>query len=348
MIRVLVVDDSATARQMLIDTINADPSMEVVGIAADGAEAVLRARELRPDIVTMDINMPVHNGYEATRQIMRDAPSPILIVSAAASAEDSAASMIALRAGALGIAAKPSGFSDAASVEERRHLLVQIRALSDVKVVGRATPAEYSALPVRTYRAPRSTEGASIVGIAASTGGPAALAAIVAGLPVDLSVPLVVVQHNTHGFMPALAKWLNECGNVRVVLATHGGDLRPGVMYIGPDHRHIGVTAGGVCMLSDGPPIAGFRPSATFLFRSLGEAYGPRALSVILTGMGSDGVEGLAAAHAAGGIVVAQDEKSSVVWGMPGAAVNAGVVDHVVELDGIAAAIAKAVTVSRR
>src|SRR5687767_6204048 len=109
MIRVLVVDDSATARQMLIDTINADPSMEVVGIATDGAEAVLRARELRPDIVTMDINMPVHNGYEATRQIMRDAPSPILIVSGAATAEDTAASMIALRAGALGIVAKPSG-----------------------------------------------------------------------------------------------------------------------------------------------------------------------------------------------------------------------------------------------
>jgi two-component system chemotaxis response regulator CheB len=346
MIRVLVVDDSATARQMLIDTINADPSMEVVGIATDGAEAVLRARELRPDIVTMDINMPVHNGYEATRQIMRDAPSPILIVSAAATAEDSTASMIALRAGALGIVAKPSGAADAAGAEERSRLLVQIRALSDVKVVRRITPTAYSAPPVGTYQAAR-IERASIVGIAASTGGPAALAAIVAGLPVDLSVPVVVVQHNTHGFMPALAKWLNECGNVRVVVATHGGELRPGVMYIGPDHRHIGVTSGGVCALSDGPPIAGFRPSATFLFRSLALAYGPRALSVILTGMGSDGVEGLAAARAAGGQVLAQDEKSSVVWGMPGAAVNAGVVDHVVELDGIAAAIAKAVTVRR-
>jgi len=337
MIRVLVAEDSATARQVIVDAIGADPGMEVVGIATDGAEAVAAAIALRPSIVTMDIEMPILGGYEATRLIMRDAPVPILIVSGVANPTESVASLNALRAGALGIVAKPSGGPDPEGVTGRRRLIGQIRALADVKVVRRmGLPVYPSASPT----VPAQTKGPiAVVGIAASSGGPAALAQIVAALRADLPVPLVVVQHNAHGFMPALAKWLNDSGNLRVIVASDGEELQPGMLYVAPDDRHLGVTAKGFCSLHDGPAIGGFRPSATFLFESIARSFGARSLSVILTGMGNDGVDGLAAVHRAGGQVIAQNERSSVVWGMPGAAVAAGVVDSVIDLGAVAAAI---------
>ena len=154
---------------------------------------------------------------------------------------------------------------------------------------------------------------------------------------------MVVVQHNAHGFMPALAKWLNESGNLRVIVASQGEELQPGVLYIAPDDHHLAVTPPGVCALDASPAIGGFRPSATFLFRSIARSYGSRSLSVILTGMGADGVEGLADVHAAGGLVFAQSERTSVVWGMPGAAVARGIVDKILDLEAVAGAISESV-----
>ena len=345
MIRVLVAEDSATARQVLVDTINGDPGMSVVGVATDGAEAVDRARDLRPSIVTMDIHMPILDGFEATRQIMRESPVPILIVSGSGP-DASAASLNALRAGALGIAAKPSAAPSDEGRATRDQLLAQIRALSDVKVVRRVEVGQ------RSSSAPAFERGTKmpnirIVALAASTGGPAALARLVAGLPSDLPVPLVAVQHNALGFMPALAKWLNESGNLRVMAAGDGDELLPGVLYIAPDGHHLGVDLRGRCVLDTTAAIGGFRPSATFLFRSVANAYGPNALSVVLSGMGTDGVEGLRLARDAGGTVFAQSEASSVVWGMPGAAVNAGLVDRVVDLGEMAGAITASLGLKR-
>lgn len=331
MIRVLVAEDSATAREVILEILARDPRIEVVGVAKDGAEAVALTEKLRPDLVTMDIHMPVLDGYEATRRIMAEAPTPILIVSASVDVGDAQASLNALRAGALGLVRRPSLAEGAGEAEGHAQLLHMVRALADVKVVRRTRP---DAAPQREAARAR-TGPVDVVAVAASTGGPAALAKIVAALPTDLPVPIVVVQHNTVGFTPALAAWLNGSGNLAVRVAADREPLERGTCYLAPDDHHLGVDAGGHVALDRGSPIGGFRPSANHLFRSVARCYGPRALGVILTGMGSDGVEGLRELRASGGRVIAQDEASSVVFGMPRAAVAAGLVDEVSALDDV-------------
>lgn len=339
MTRLLVAEDSATAREALLAILAGDGDIEVVGIAKDGIEAVVLTQRLRPDIVTMDIHMPALDGYEATRRIMVEAPTPILIVSASVDANDAQASLNALRAGALGLSEKPSLGDDAEAAEGRTRFLELVRALADVKVVRRARPS-----PVAPRRpVGPETRPAEIVAIAASTGGPAALAQLVGALPADLPVPVVVVQHNTNGFMPALATWLNGAGNVGVRVASHGERVDRGVLYLAPDDHHLGVDGQGRIALDDRAPIGGFRPSASYLFESVARSFGPRALAAVLTGMGSDGTDGLRQLHGAGGWVIAQDEASSVVFGMPGAAIAAGVVDEVVSLEDLPKRICAAV-----
>lgn len=330
-VRVLVAEDSATAREALLATFATGPGIEVVGVAKDGGEAVALALRLRPDIVTMDIHMPVLDGYEATRRIMTEAPMPILIVSSSVDANDAQMSLNTLRAGALGLCEKPSFVAGPAAEDARARFLETVRALADVKVVRRTR-----VVPQGRWNASDGRGGsAEIVAIAASTGGPAALAQLVTALPADLPVPLLAVQHNTRGFMPALASWLNDAGNLRVRIAQHGDRLEPGVLYLAPDDRHLGLDGQRRIALDARAPIGGFRPSATVLFESVGRVCGPRALAVVLTGMGSDGVDGLRRLREAGGRVLAQDEASSVVFGMPRAAVAAGVVDEVVALEDV-------------
>lgn len=343
MIRVLIAEDSATARDALLALFASAPGLEVVAVAKDGAEAVAMTRALRPSIVVMDIEMPVLDGYEATRRIMVEAPTPILIVSASVNAQDAHASLNALRAGALGLSDKPS-FVDGAEAEGgRQRFLGMVRALADVKVVRRVYPAIASREPqVR----PNGVT-AEIVAVAASTGGPAALAHLVGALPADFPVPLLAVQHNSLGFMPTLARWLNGLGSVRVKVAARGDPLERAVLYLAPDDHHLGLDGDRRLAFSSAEAIRGFRPSASFLFGSVAQHYGPRALGVILTGMGSDGVDGLRRLRAAGGRVIAQDEASSVVFGMPGAAIAAGVVDEVVGLGNMAGAICAAVGCAR-
>lgn len=330
MTRVLVAEDSATAREAILEILAKDPGIEVVGVAKDGAEAVARTRELRPDIVTMDIHMPVLDGYEATRRIMAETPTPILVVSASVNVSDAQSSLNALRAGALGLVERPS-LADGPDAWGR--FLSMVHALADVKVVRRAGPA--ATPPMRPAVGAPTERLAEVVAIAASTGGPAALARLVAALPPELPVPILVVQHNTEGFTPALAAWLNGVGDLPVRLAVHGARLERGSVYVAPDDHHLGVDGRGCAALDRSAPIAGFRPSASYLFQSVARAYGARALALILTGMGSDGTEGLRHLHAAGGRVVAQDEASSVVFGMPRAAIAAGVVDEVLPLDDL-------------
>lgn len=328
-VRVLVAEDSATAREALLAVLASDPAVDVLGTASDGAEAVAKTALLRPDIVTMDIHMPVLDGYEATRRIMVETPTPILIVSASVDTRDAAASLDALRAGALGLCEKPALGADPAAEEGRRHFLGLVRALSDVRVVRR------SGTPRPQGGGPSGIRSAEVVALAASTGGPAALATIVAALPAGLPVPFLAVQHNTRGFMPALAAWLNGMGNLRVRVAREGEPLEAGVLLLAPDDRHLGIDADRRVVLDAGDPIGGFRPSATFLFERVASVFGPRALGVILTGMGSDGLEGLRHLRGAGGRVLAQDEASSVVFGMPRAVIAAGLADEVVGLDDV-------------
>lgn len=338
MIRILVVDDSPTVRELLTAILDSEPDFQVVGQARDGIEAVAMATRLQPDIVTMDVRMPRCDGLEATKEIMARAPMPILVVSSGVSDQEVQLSLDATRAGALMVMAPP-GDPHAAGFEARRDQLVSmVRAMASVKVV-RRWPSQEGAprVPLPTP-APRVAvqRSTGIVAITASTGGPAALQRVLMDLPRDYPAPILIVQHIARGFMPGLCGWLKGRCDLRVRIASEGELLEPRTVYLAPDDVHLGVRGGDRVLLSATPPIGGFRPSATFMFESVARSHGARAVAVVLTGMGRDGVAGLGAVRAAGGLVLTQDEASSVVYGMPREATLAGLSDMELPLARIA------------
>jgi two-component system chemotaxis response regulator CheB len=333
-LRVLVAEDSATARELLVGILRADPEIEVVGKAKNGLEAVDLTKQLRPSVVTMDIRMPKMDGFEATRQIMVEAPTPIVIVSGISDLHEVEVSMHALRLGALAVVAKPPGPDASTFEDESRQLIQKVKAMAQVKVVRRwperATVPQPPPMPrVEARVRPR------VVAIAASTGGPAALAHVLCALTPDFALPVLVVQHMAKGFMEGFAAWLNTtAASLRVKVAHDGEPLCPRTVYVAPDDRHLGVRDESVTV-SNGPPIQGFRPSGTFLFESVAKTSGRATVAIVLTGMGTDGVAGLRSVRVAGGRIIAQDEETSVVFGMPGAAVAAGLVDDTLPLAAI-------------
>lgn len=333
MIRVVVAEDSPTVRTLLVAILESDPELHVVGEAQNGREAVQLAIQLRPDLITMDVQMPTLDGLEATKEIMVHAPTPILIVSSRASQANIELSLNAVRAGALMVVSTPANPQSEQFLEQRDHLLAMVKAMAGVKVVRRWTSTA-SRVPAPRPRAMRAP--IRVVALAASTGGPAALQQILAGLPRDFPVPIVVVQHIAHGFVDGLAHWLTGSCDLHVKVAEHGESLQPRTVYLAPDRRHLAISPKGRVALSSRPPIGGFQPSATYLFECAARAYGASVAAVILTGMGSDGVAGLRAVRATGGLVLAQDEATSVVYGMPREALAAGVVDAVLPLPDIA------------
>lgn len=334
MIRVLVAEDSPTVRELLVEILESDPGIQVVGQAKNGQEAVELAERLRPDLITMDIHMPLLDGLEATKEIMVRAPTPILIVSSAASQRDVELSLSATRAGALMVTGPPGHPLSQGFDERRRQLVSLAKSMAQVRVVRHwrqgARPAP------RRHARTNPTAEVRLIAIAASTGGPAALQRVLAGLPRDFAAPVLVVQHIAPGFVDGLCTWLKASCDLRVRIAVAGARLEPRTVYLAPDDRHLGVGGDATVQLSAAPPIGGFRPSANFLFDSAARSFGASTVAVILTGMGSDGVQGLRSVHEAGGHVLAQDESSSVVFGMPGEAVRAGVVDAVLPIGEIA------------
>ncbi len=336
MIRVVVAEDSRAARELLVEILRGDPGITVVGEAADGARAVEMVERMRPDLVTMDIHMPGMDGFQATREIMARVPTPILIVSSAADRSDVALSLQATRHGALMVLPKPSSPGSPTFDAEARELVAMVKALADVKLVRRRTVAPSAPATASPAPGPRPGPRPRVVAVAASTGGPAAIQTVLSALPGDFPLPVLVVQHISPGFVGPLAEWLGGSTPLRVRVAGVGERLAAGTVYLAPDGHHLGVGAGGLVLLGDGAPVAGFRPSGSFLFQSVARAYGAAAVAVILTGMGSDGVAGLEAARKAGARVLAQDEATCVVYGMPREAVRAGVVDEVLPLEAIA------------
>jgi two-component system chemotaxis response regulator CheB len=343
-IRVLVAEDSQTARMLLVSMLESDPELRVVAQAANGVEAVEMAERLRPDLITMDVQMPEMDGLTATQAIMSRFPTPIIVVSSQADLRQAELSLEATRAGALMVLPKPVGPTSPGFSAQRDQLVSMAKAMSKVKVVrrwsstgiGTATP---KSVPRVVDRSP-SRVRTQLIAIGASTGGPAALRDIFAALPADFPVPILVVQHIAKGFVGPLAHWLNGAGAIRVNVAGERDILRPGTVYLAPDDYHLGVRVSGDGMfmtaLSQAPPVGSFRPSATHLFESAAGAAGKALSAVILTGMGDDGVKGLAAVRAAGGRIIAQDEASCVIYGMPREAVRAGLVDIVASLSDVA------------
>lgn len=336
-LRVLVVNDSSTVRASLRLALGRYADVEIVGEAADGADAVRLVTATRPSVVLMDVVMPKVDGYAATRAIMERVPTPIVLVSSVVNPRDIRVAMEALRSGALAVTDGLPAPGDPAYPGRVDALVQMLRSMARVRLGKRRR----SPPPVVAPRIGSHERGPTplVIGIAASTGGPQALAALLKDVPVGAAPPILVVQHMSLGFSAGFADWLASTTGHRVTLAEHGRALQRGDVLVAPDDRHLGADAGLRAIVSDEPPIGMFRPSGTWLLRSLARALGGRALGVVLTGMGDDAADGAVMLRAAGGHVIAQDEATSVIYGMPRAAVARGGVDRVLPLYEIGGAL---------
>jgi two-component system chemotaxis response regulator CheB len=329
-IRVLVADDSPLVREIVTNLLESDTSFRVVGQAASGDEAAALADKLRPDVITMDLAMPGSDGFAGIGRIMAQTPTPILVLS---SNREEVKGFRALSLGALDLLEKPQDPSLGAFGNELRS---RLRLLSTVPVIRHPRglkDSQAAALPAGRPRA-------EVVVIGASLGGPKALATVLRGLPRTFPAAIAVVQHIADGFTMAFTRWLGLETGFKVIEASGGEALEPGVVLVASSHKHL-VLRGGTVALNDGPPLHGFRPSVSALFRSAAECYGARACGVMLTGMGDDGADGLLQLRKAGALTVAQDEASCAVFGMPRAAIELGAVERVLPLDEIPRALTK-------
>ena len=329
----MVVDDSALMRQMIRRALEA-VGLEVVGTARDGLEAVERAAELRPDVVTMDVEMPRLDGLGALERLMAQQPVPVVMCSSLTEA-GAAATLRALELGAVDFVQKPApgvGFDEIAG-ELGRKVLAAVSARPRARVAGARMPP--AALPrADGPRSPRSGRGRLVV-VASSTGGPNALFQVFGALPGQLGAGIVVVQHMPAGFTRSLAARLDERSPLRVKEAETGEQPEPGLVLVAPGDRHLELDEAGKVRITDGPREHGVRPAADVTLRSAARAFGGALDLVVLTGMGSDGTAGARYVKAVGGRVVVEDESTAVVWGMPRAVAEAGLADAVVPLGEI-------------
>lgn len=337
-IRVLIADDSLVAREMLSQILASDDAIEVVGIARNGQEAVEAVARLKPDLVTMDIHMPVMDGLEATEQIMAFTPTPILVVSSSVYGEGMGRAFDALAIGALEVIKKPEPKDWAALDAIGRDVIRRVKILSRVKVIthirGRRTPA-YGQQAHAERDADHSVGQIALVAIGSSTGGPSALLNVLGRLPQDLPVPVVVAQHIADGFVPGLATWLDAGCKIKVAAAADGTLVEPGSAYLAATGTNMEVD-GRTLRFTDPKPGQLYIPSADTLFESVALSYSRRAVGVLLTGMGADGARGLLTMRHRGAPTIAQDEATSTVWGMPKAAIDADAVDKVLPVHEIA------------
>src|SRR5437870_12207912 len=355
-IRVLVVDDSTFMRKVLENIYNGDDQMQVVGSAKDGREAVSMAESLKPDVISMDINMPHVDGLQATAEIMTTNPKPIVIVSSE-SKEGAASTLRALELGAIEFVAKPSGGIDLDMQSVKEELLRKVRMAAKVRVVRTATrlassiqSAGGSAKPAAAAKAsPRPSSSSSdqrfpVVVLAASTGGPATVMRLAPGFTKDFPAAVILVQHMPAAFTTQYAAQLEEFTGISVKEAAANDVLQPGTLYICPGGQHLRVSPTARIQLdSTTGRLNGYLPNIDVTLESVAAFAGPMAIAAILTGMGNDGANGAKAIKDAGGIVVAQDEATSVIFGMPAEAIKVGAVDQVLGIDDIYAAIEKRV-----
>lgn len=348
-IRVLIVDDSFLWSSALTEALEEAPDIRVVGCEGDGAGGLAAVERRRPDVVLMDVRMPVLGGFEAIAEIMSRHPTPILVMTGDPRGVSGEFTLEALRRGALDLMTKdavyplPRDFVD--TLHEKVRLLAGVRVVRHVGVRAPATPTP--ATPAPTTTAHQGT-AARIVAMVASTGGPAALATILQELPTNFAAGMAIVQHMATGFTPTFAEWLDSVGPIRVRLARDGDVLCPGLALVAPDDVHMLVRVGGRIALDRSPPHGGHRPSGDLLLESVARSFGRSALGVVLTGMGADGADGLAALREAGGDTLAQDAASSVVFGMPQAAMERGAAGAMVPLKEIASRLVRSTGTARR
>lgn len=346
MIKILICDDSQAIAMLLKAIFEREPDFEVIGHAKNGRECVQLAHELKPDMITMDIRMPMMDGFEATRTIMESRPIPIVVVSSSVDDEELKITFRAIEEGALSVIQKPPGINHPDFEKVRRGLVETVRAMASVKLVRRIPLRKPHTTEMASIPASAVTGAYELVAIGCSTGGPQVLQQILSSLPVNFPVPIVIAQHISKGFIGGMVSWLGGHTLLRTKEAQQGESLQAGTVYFAPDDAHLLIARnsnGLAARLGQDPPVNGFRPSATPLLQSVARTCAKNAIGAILTGMGCDGAEGLLALRRAGGHTLVQDAESSVVYGMPGAAVALDAVDEIVQLDKIAARLSKLV-----
>jgi two-component system, chemotaxis family, protein-glutamate methylesterase/glutaminase len=368
-IRVLIVDDSAFMRKVLQGIIAADPQFEVCGEARDGRDAVTQTEVLKPDVISMDINMPHMDGLQATEIIMSSNPRPILIVSSE-SKEGAEVTLKSLELGAIDFVAKPSGGIDLDMSSVKEELCRKLKMAANVRVVRTATRSKlqqeiasssprvepvsraeiskngdtgFQDVRAAANAAAKSAGKFPIIVLASSTGGPATLMKFIPFFPKDFPGAVILVQHMPGNFTSQFSAQLAEASQIKVKEAEAGEIIVPGQLYVCPGSHHLRVSPTGRISLDDGPRIGGYRPCADLTFESAAEYAGPMTIGVILTGMGNDGSKGVQIIRSVGGHVIAQDESTAVIFGMPQEAIKTGAVDRVLPMEAIYHSIEKRV-----
>ncbi|HSI94809.1 MAG: chemotaxis-specific protein-glutamate methyltransferase CheB [Methylophilaceae bacterium] len=345
-IRLLVVEDSPAVREFLLYLFASDQEIQVIGTAGNGEEALEAVKAKQPDVITMDLHMPKMDGYAATRAIMENTPTPIVIVTGSSTTDEMSTTLSALEAGALAVMKRPTGVGHPDHAATARELIQTVKLMSEIKVVKRwakhkvptATPSDMT-MPEMVPPAPSSHKHLRLVAIGSSTGGPLVLQQLLTRLPKDFPLPIIIVQHIAQGFTEGFVQWLTEASGFPVRLAVHGQVMMPGHAYVVPNGFQPSIDAYARITLKKDPPENGHCPSVSCLFRSVAQAYGASAVGVLLTGMGKDGAAELGLMRANGALTIAQDKESSVVHGMPGEAIALGAAAYVLGPDKIASAL---------
>lgn len=349
MIKVLVVEDSPVVREFLVYILGSDPDIRIVGTASDGEQAIAAVKRCQPDVITMDIHMPKMGGLEATRRIMETDPTPIVIVSGSTDPHENTKTFRAMEAGALAVLVRPMGIGHPNHASTVRELVQTVKLMSEVKVVRRWSQMKHepdlssAAQALSGQKQARVSGGIpakiKVIALGASTGGPPVLQTILAMLPKDFSLPVLIVQHMAPGFVTSFVEWLAQSSGLPVHVAKHGEFLVPGHVYVAPDEFQMKVEHGGKIVLTKDAFENGLRPSVSYLFRSLAAVYGGDVAACLLTGMGRDGAEELLLLKDKGAVTFVQDKDSSVVYGMPGEAIRLNAATFILTPDKIAAAL---------
>lgn len=328
-IKVLIADDSLVNQNLLKGLITGDSRFELVAIANNGSQAIEYVSRYRPDVVSMDIQMPVMSGIEATSKIMQNDPVPIVIVSSFYQPSEIEMAMKVLEAGAVTIISKPFGPGHPKFNQNARQYLNMLKSMSQVKVVRRKSSAylQQTTFTPSNIASSKTTPPASdfkILVIGASAGGPEGLKTILSGIPSDFALPVLIVQHIDAHFAEGFCAWLNTFSTLPVQIGVNGNAMVAGNVYLPPGDKHLFVKSEGVIGVSDDPPVKGLKPAVTILFKSVAEIYGKLTLAILLSGMGKDGAAELKMLRDLGAYTIAQNEQSCLVFGMPGEASKIG------------------------
>jgi len=336
-----LADPGGVSRDRIIHLLDRDGRFQVVATASDGVAAADTTARLRPDVVVMNLRLPPLDGIAATRRIMAETPTPVVIVSTSGDGIPTERAAEALQAGAVSVLDKPLCPDHAQYAQAIQELLTSIRLMAEVKVVRRPASGGRRHLVLLPPHEPLEKRRPVVLVMTASTGGPQAIQTVLQALGADLDVPVLIVQHMSKGFLPGMVGWLDGTCPQVVRLAVDGVQPTGGIVYIAPEEHHLLVTRAGKLALTKAPPVGGFRPSANTLFESAAHFYVADSVGAVLTGMGDDGAAGMAALRSRGASTIAQDEASAVVYGMPRAAVAVGGAERVLPLDAIGPAVRK-------